>query len=96
MTTATLLCSQPLGKREARSLLARHHVGRIAYSLHDHVARGAPLEGRQGRRPPAIYAVVTRGVSNTSMVAHPGGITDPQPMQVASYVWAVSHDQARP
>ena len=45
---------------------------------------------------PAIYAVVTHGVPNTAMVAHPGGISDTQAKQVATYVWAVSHDKATP
>jgi mono/diheme cytochrome c family protein len=44
----------------------------------------------------AIYAVVTHGVPNTAMVAHPGGINDTQATQVATYVWAVSHDRATP
>ena len=44
----------------------------------------------------AIYAVVSHGVANTAMVAHPGGISDVQAVQVASYVWAVSHDKAKP
>lgn len=44
----------------------------------------------------AIYAVITHGVVNTAMVAHPGGINDTQAMQVATYVWAVSHDKATP
>ena len=44
----------------------------------------------------AIYGVVTKGVPNTAMVAHPGGINDAQSVQVASYVWAVSHDKAKP
>ena len=44
----------------------------------------------------AIYGVITHGVPNTAMAAHPGGITDAQAMQVATYVWAVSHDKAKP
>ena len=44
----------------------------------------------------AIYAVVTHGVPKTAMVAHPGGINDSQARQVATYVWAVSHDKATP
>lgn len=44
----------------------------------------------------AIYTVVTHGVPNTAMVAHPGGISDTQATQVATYVWAVSHDKATP
>jgi len=43
----------------------------------------------------AIYGVVSHGVVNTAMVAHPGGINDAQTVQVASYVWAVSHDKAK-
>ena len=45
---------------------------------------------------PAIYFVVTHGVPNTMMVSHPGGISDAQAKQVASYVWAVSHDKTKP
>ncbi len=44
----------------------------------------------------AIYGIVSHGVPNTAMVAHPGGINDAQTMQVASYVWAVSHDKTKP
>lgn len=44
----------------------------------------------------AIYAVITHGVPNTAMVAHPGGINNTQARQVATYIWAVSHDKATP
>lgn len=44
----------------------------------------------------AIFGVITHGVPNTAMVAHPGGITDAQATQVATYIWAVSHDRAKP
>ena len=44
----------------------------------------------------AIFGVITHGVPNTAMVAHPGGITDAQATQVATYIWAVSHDKAKP
>ena len=44
----------------------------------------------------AIYAVVTHGVPNTAMVAHPGGISDAQAMQVSAYVWAASHGKVKP
>ena len=44
----------------------------------------------------AIYSVVSHGVPNTAMVAHPGGINDAQAMQLSAYVWAVSHDKAKP
>ena len=44
----------------------------------------------------AIYAVVVHGVPNTAMVARPGGISDTQARQVATYVWAVSQGKAAP
>lgn len=44
----------------------------------------------------AIFGVVEHGVPNTAMVAHPGGISDAQATQVASYVWAVSHERTKP
>ena len=44
----------------------------------------------------AIHGVISHGVPNTAMVAHPGGISDAQVTQVASYVWAVSHDKEKP
>lgn len=50
----------------------------------------------KGGDEPAIYAVVTHGVPNTAMVSHPGGISDAQAVQVATYVWAVSHGKATP
>lgn len=73
------------------------------------VCHGARLEGNvgptllahawkdaKGGELAAIYAVVTHGVPNTAMVAHPGGISDVQAMQVSAYVWAVSHEKAKP
>jgi mono/diheme cytochrome c family protein len=44
----------------------------------------------------AILGVITKGVNATAMVAHPGGINDQQAHQVAAYVWAVSHNKAKP
>lgn len=44
----------------------------------------------------AILGVITKGVAGTAMVAHPGGINDLQAQQVAAYVWAVSHNKAKP
>jgi mono/diheme cytochrome c family protein len=44
----------------------------------------------------AILGVVTKGVDGTAMVAHPGGINDGQSRQVAAYIWAVSHNKAKP
>ena len=44
----------------------------------------------------AILGVITKGVDGTAMVARPGGINDEQGHQVAAYVWAVSHNKAKP
>lgn len=65
--------------------------GPIAPTLRAHEwkdARGGTLD--------AIYAVITHGVPNTAMVAHPGGISDADARQVAAYVWAVSQVRAKP
>jgi len=43
-----------------------------------------------------ILHVVRGGVPGTAMVAHPGGIDDGQTIQVANYVYAVIHGQAKP
>jgi mono/diheme cytochrome c family protein len=44
----------------------------------------------------AIVAVITGGVEGTAMVAHPGGISDEQARDAAAYIWAVSHNRAKP
>ncbi len=44
----------------------------------------------------AIVGVISNGVEGTAMASHPGGISDEQVRQVAAYVWAVSHGQAKP
>jgi len=44
----------------------------------------------------AILHVVRGGVPGTAMVAHPGGIDDGQTIQVANYVYAVIHGEAKP
>ena len=44
----------------------------------------------------AIFGVIAKGVDGTPMVAHPGGINDQQAHEVAAYVWAVSHNKAKP
>ena len=43
-----------------------------------------------------ILHVLRGGVPGTVMVAHPGGINDAQVIQVATYVFAVSHGLAKP
>lgn len=44
----------------------------------------------------AIYYVVTHGVKGTAMVSHPGGISDDDAVNVASYVWSVGHRGTKP
>jgi mono/diheme cytochrome c family protein len=44
----------------------------------------------------AIFYVDTHGVAGTVMISHPGGISDAEAAQVASYIWAVSHRGAKP
>ena len=58
--------------------------------------RAHPWKDAKGGEMSAIYAVITHGVPNTAMVAHPGGINDAQAMQLSAYIWAVSHDKAKP
>ncbi len=43
-----------------------------------------------------ILHVLRGGVPGTVMVSHPGGISDAQVLQVATYVYAVSHGMAKP
>jgi mono/diheme cytochrome c family protein len=43
-----------------------------------------------------ILHVLRGGVPGTVMVSHPGGISDAQLIQVATYVYAVSHGLAKP
>lgn len=44
----------------------------------------------------AIFYVDTHGVAGTVMISHPGGISDAEAIQVASYIWAVSHRGVKP
>jgi len=43
-----------------------------------------------------IVRVVTHGVSGTVMVALPGGISRPEALNVASYIWSVNNRKAKP
>ena len=43
-----------------------------------------------------IFRVITHGVPSTVMVSHPGGISQAEALNVASYVWSVSHRNAKP
>ena len=43
-----------------------------------------------------IFYVVTHGVSGTLMVAFPGGISRPDALNAAAYVWSVGQGRAKP
>jgi len=43
-----------------------------------------------------IVRVVTHGVSGTVMVALPGGISRPEALIVASYIWSVNNRKTKP
>ena len=43
-----------------------------------------------------ILHVIRTGIPGTVMISHPGGINDDKTLQVATYIWAVSHDLAKP
>ena len=62
---------------------------------------GPPLTAHAWKDAPggslaAILRVITKGVDGTTMVARPGGISDEQARNAAAYVWAVSHNRAKP
>ena len=65
--------------------------GPIAPTLKPHAWKAA----KDGAFP-AIYGVITHGVSGTAMVAHPGGISDTDAAHVAAYIWSVDHRGAKP
>ncbi len=44
----------------------------------------------------AIIDRVNNGLTGTLMVPHPGGITDSEAAMVASYIYAVSHQETKP
>jgi len=44
----------------------------------------------------AIIDRIDNGLAGTLMVPHPGGITESQIWQVASYIYAVSHQKSKP
>src|SRR6476469_3118937 len=65
--------------------------GPIAPTLKEHSWKDAK-NGDLG----AIYYVVTHGVKGTAMVSRPGGISDDDAVNVASYVWSVGHRGTKP
>lgn len=56
----------------------------------------APWKDARGGALDAIFYVVTHGVSGTLMVSHPGGISDADAVNVATYIWSISHRGAKP
>ena len=44
----------------------------------------------------AIIRVVTTGVPGTVMVSHPNGVSDPQIVAVAAYIWGVNRGRTKP
>ena len=43
-----------------------------------------------------IFRVVTHGVTGTVMVAFPGGVSRPEALNVAAYIWSVNNRKAKP
>ena len=43
-----------------------------------------------------IFRVLTHGVSSTLMVAFPGGISRPEALNIAAYIWSVNNRKAKP
>lgn len=58
------------------------------------------LRGPKWRHIDGTYAAmldrIRKGKDGTLMVAYPGGISDAEAVQVATYVWAVSQGKAKP
>ena len=44
----------------------------------------------------AIFAIVSRGVPATVMVAYPGGISRAEAMSVAAYIWSINNRKEKP
>ncbi|HXI20205.1 MAG TPA: cytochrome c, partial [Gemmatimonadales bacterium] len=80
------------------------HGQGTCYGCHGSKLQGGPvapsLRGPKWRNGDGsfdmILHVVRGGVPGTVMVSHPGGISDAQLLQVATYVYAVSHGLAKP
>lgn len=81
------------------------HGPGTCYACHGAKLQGGPvappLTGQQKWRNgdgsfDMILHVLRGGVPGTVMVSHPGGISDAQVIQVATYVFAVSHGLAKP
>ena len=80
------------------------HGKGTCYACHGTKLQGGPvappLTGPKWRNGDGsfdmILHVLRGGVPGTVMVSHPGGISDAQVIQVATYVYAVSHGLAKP
>ena len=80
------------------------HGAGTCYACHGPKLQGGPvappLTGPKWRNGDGsfemILHVVRGGVPGTVMVSHPGGISDAQVLQVATYVFAVGHGLAKP
>lgn len=80
------------------------HGAGTCYACHGSKLQGGPvapsLLGPKWRNGDGsfdmILHVLRGGVPGTVMVSHPGGITDNQLLQVATYVYAVSHGMGKP
>ncbi len=74
------------------------------YACHGDKLQGGPiapsLQGPKWRHITGTFdAIINRvdeGLPGTLMVSHPGGISESQVFIVATYVFAVSHGQAKP
>ena len=44
----------------------------------------------------AIFFIITHGVPATVMVAFPGGVTRPEAMSLAAYIWSINNRKEKP
>jgi mono/diheme cytochrome c family protein len=58
--------------------------------------KGKPWVAAKGGTYDEILHVIQTGVPATAMIARPNGISDAAAKEVAAYVWAVNHGQAKP
>jgi mono/diheme cytochrome c family protein len=80
------------------------HSKGTCHACHGDKLRGGPIApallGPKWRHIDGTFsAIVDRidhGLAGTLMVARPGGISQAEVYMVAAYVWAVSHEKAKP
>ena len=80
------------------------HGKGTCHACHGDQLQGGPiapsLRGPKWRNIDGTFAGILKriqgGQPGTVMVAHPGDIDDPQTVQVATYVWAVSQGLTKP